>query len=195
MQAIKMILIFFLGAWLLACNATEMHENNLAYNDETSFPIDTTLKPADSIFAYADIIEGGIGEKNNGKIYWYLEDRLVLYSDIVKELTLCEPNKFLICVASPIPIILPSTLRNNASYKIGSSTFSLAVDERLDGMKTCEMEVLDFRIINEGLDSYRYVISKKEGLLYFSVSTQEELIDSEAFRLFGKVFAYVELCE
>ena len=197
MRLIRATLFLFYCSLIVACTATETgkSDSNLSYNNESVFPIDTEVNPADSVFAYPDIIEGGIGEKNSGKMYWYLNDRAVLNSDVQKKLVLCDDANLLICVVSPIPIMLPSTIVDNASFEIDKLTYSFTASERFNGMSLCDLEILDFTITNDAFETYRYILSKSEGLLYFSVKTQEGLKDGEMFRLTGNVFSYEGFCK
>jgi len=181
------ITIIALWSSLTACNAVSQNKPN-------SFPIDTDINKADSTFTSVNLTTNGIGEKNIGKLYWYLSDQQALNGDVVKQIKSCENNQFLICITSPIPLILPIKLVEEVNYEIDESVFSFKVAKQLAGKITCDFDTLDFAITNEQSETYRYVISKVEGLLYVSVITQEGLGDTEMFRLSGNVFSYGEFC-
>lgn len=164
-------------------------------NPSRGFPIDTSVATADSIFTYSNIVLDGDADKNFGKLYWYISDKQVLRGHIVETIETCSDARFFVCIKGPIPIYLPREISALSSYNVGESSFELKFDKHILGENICDAEVVEFDLIDNQLNHYRYVMSKNSGLLYYSLTTEKGIKDGEMFRLSGSVFSYDEFCD
>lgn len=189
--------ILVLGMIIVSCSETEIDDSKeqMSERHEFSAPIDTTIKNADAIFTFSNIPKVETGFVDRGRLYWYIDDGIVLNDDVQREITLCDDSRFLICIISPTPILVPKNFINGTVFKINDSTFSLNIEEYFSGKNACDFSVVEFTITNDKSVNHQYVISKREGLLYFSLKDPDGLLDGELFRVSGNVFSYEEFCE
>jgi len=161
--------------------------------NQRAVPIDTTTKKADATFISPNVPQAGLGEADIGKLYWYLKDKIVLDDDVQNQLIYCEDDRFLICVESPLPLLLPKIL-DNFVYEVGSTRLAVKVQEYVLYEETCNFDSLSLEVISPEYKNYRFIISKKMGLLYYSVSSPDGLLDRELLNLSGNVFAFEDKC-
>jgi len=172
-----------------------MEEVQLPLSRTDMPPIDTNLTPSDSVFISSNVLVAGEGTKDIGKLYWFSQNRIVLDNDVQREIVSCKNNELLICISSPISLILPFKFQQGEIYEIDKTGFSIKIDEKLVGTKACSFDTLEFEVTNDDAVTYRYVLSKNDGLLYFNVRSKEHSFYREMFRLSGNVFSYGEFCE
>jgi len=189
--------ILILGMIIVSCSETDIggSKEKPSERRESYVPIDTTIKNADAIFTFSNIPKVEAGFVDRGRFYWDIGDEIVLNDDVQREITLCDDSRFLICIMSPTPILVPKKFINDTVFKINNSTFSINIEEHFSGKNACDFSVVEFMVTNDKSVNYQYVISKREGLLYFSLKDPDGLLDGELFRLSGNVFSYEEFCE
>lgn len=126
----------------------------------------------------------------------WIEDKAIAnFGDVSEKIVRCVDNRFHICVSKPIPLILPRKLFRKIDFEVDGSLYSFETDESLDAKSVCDLRSLQFKITNEEHHTYVFSISKREGLLHYSVQSPEKLYNKEVYRIHGKMFSYGEYCD
>jgi hypothetical protein len=178
--------IFFVFAHILIGCATDAHALKNS-KEEIKIPINVSAE-------YSDIIVG-----TNLKIFF--DDQVYFFDDVGGDIIFCPLNSNLIyCLHKPIPIFLPKVLPKTGEYKLSGKQYKyIAEYNGINNLHICDAETIYISVkdISEN-KSYSYTISKQNGLLRISLSTEENemiYVDEVLDLRVGRFLDYKDLCK
>jgi len=197
LKQIGNVVAFTMVLALTACSEAKEYEVRGASDDckiENAIVIpEVNCEIPDLVLSPLNVPETGI--KGFANENWMEDKAIANFGDVSERIERCLDNKFHICVSNPIPLILPKELSHKIKFEIDGSLYIFETAERLDGKNTCNLKNLQFKITNEQKHEYVFSISKREGLLHYSLRTPDKLGDTEVYRILGKMFSYKDFCQ